>query len=140
MDFANGSQIQLTSGKNELLIEGELGKIRVNRGSLTGEPVEEIEASEQDRQWLDEEVHKLYRGMPLKSHMENFFHCVKSGELPISDVFTHHRSVSACHLANIAMLLQRKLTWDPEQEDFVGDEEASAMRSREQREPYTIEA
>jgi hypothetical protein len=38
------------------------------------------------------------------------------------------------------MLLGRKLTWDPQREDFIGDPDASAMLKREQRAPYTIEA
>ena len=36
------------------------------------------------------------------------------------------------------MLLGRKLKWDPKKEDFVGDQQASALVSRPQREPYTI--
>jgi hypothetical protein len=37
------------------------------------------------------------------------------------------------------MLLKRKLTFDPVREQFVGDEEASAMLSRPQRAPYEID-
>jgi hypothetical protein len=37
------------------------------------------------------------------------------------------------------MLLGRKLRWDPEKEDFNGDEQASALVARPQRSPYTIE-
>lgn len=139
MDFAGGHQIQLTSGGNELIISGEKGRIRVNRDGLTGKPVEEIAASPEQTDWLNGEVEKLYRNMRMGGHMQNFFDCVKSRELPISDVYTHHRSVSVCHLANIAMILDRELTWDPKQEDFVGDAEATAMLSREQRKPYTID-
>ena len=69
---------------------------------------------------------------------DNFFECVKDRGKPISDAWSHHRSVSVCHLANIAMQLDRKLTWDPVKEDFVGDEEASAMVSRKQRDEYAI--
>jgi len=135
--FANGREIRLTSGPNELIIEGEKGKIRVNRGGLTGKPVEEIMSTDEGKEWLAEETEKLYRGKPT-AHMVNFFSCVKSRELPISDVFTHHRSVSVCHLANIAMLLGRKLIWNPKKEDFEGDEQASSMLSREQRKGFEI--
>jgi hypothetical protein len=48
--------------------------------------------------------------------------------------------MTACHLSSLAILLKRKLRWDPAKEDFVGDDQASALRSRRQREPYTIEA
>jgi len=140
MKFAEGQEIRLTSGSNELIISGEKGRIRVNRGGLTGKPVEEL--TEADEQWLDEEILELTGGWKTGGnegdHMANFFDCVKDRSRPISDVFSHHRSVSACHLANIAMQLKRKVRWDPEKEDFIGDAEASARLSREQREPYTI--
>ncbi len=122
MLLPNGNTIFFTSGndktkkddkgKNEIIIEGEKGKIRVNRGGpmnsgkLTGKPIEEIMASEEEKQWLDDEVAKLYRNMPRKGHMANFFHCIKTGELPISDVFTHLNALNSCHMANIAMMLQ----------------------------------
>ena len=137
MKFANGHEIVLNSGRNELIIEGEKGRIRVNRGGLSGKPVEEIMASKDDTDWLNQEVEKLYGGKVVP-HMQNFFDCVKSRNQPISDCFSHHRSVSVCHLANIAMALDRKLDWDPVKEDFVGDEQASSMLSRKQREAFAI--
>jgi predicted dehydrogenase len=47
-----------------------------------------------------------------------------------------HRSTSACEVAWISMKLGRKLRWNPGKEEFVGDAEANAMRSRPQRPPY----
>jgi hypothetical protein len=41
-------------------------------------------------------------------------------------------------MCNIAMLLGRKLRWDPEQEQFLDDDQANALLSRPQREPYAI--
>ena len=140
MSFANGNTIRLYSGANELIISGELGRIRVNRGGLTGKPIEEL--TQHDNERLDEEILKLCKGWTTSGkegdHMANFFACIKDRSEPISDVFTHHRSVSACHLCNIAVQLKRKVRWDPVKEDFIGDDEASAMLSRKQREPYTI--
>jgi hypothetical protein len=43
------------------------------------------------------------------------------------------------HLGNIAMRLGRKLQWDPVQEEFPGDAEANALRSRPMRAPWTLE-
>jgi hypothetical protein len=65
--------------------------------------------------------------------MGNFFHCIRTREKPISDVVSQHRSVSACHLANISLRLGRKLTWDAAREEFVSDDEANAMLSRRPR-------
>lgn len=47
-----------------------------------------------------------------------------------------HRSTSACILGWIGMRLGRKLTWDPAQERFVGDEAANALLTRTERAPY----
>ena len=62
----------------------------------------------------------------------------QSGKQPVANVFDHVRAVNACHLANIAMLVGRKIQWDPAAEQFVGDDEANALRSRKEREPYVI--
>jgi myo-inositol 2-dehydrogenase/D-chiro-inositol 1-dehydrogenase len=137
--YENGSKMIVQDGPdNGVWFEGDQGRIFVNRGRLTGEPVENL--SDADKEWLDREVIKLYKGKQPGNHMKNFFECVKDRTQPISDVFTHHRTMTACHLSNIAILLKRKLRWDPVKQDFVGDDQASALRSRRQREPYTIKA
>ena len=138
LDYDGGHQIVLNSDSNDLTIEGEKGRIQVNRSRIAGKPIEDILESKTERDSLENEVHKLYRGMRMGGHMQNFFDCVRDRKLPISDVFTHHRSVSACHLANISMLLGRPLQWDPKKEDFVADSDASNMLKREQRAPYKI--
>jgi len=141
LEFASGHTIIVRHGPdNGILIEGDKGRIFVSRGRITGKPVEEIEADESQREWLDREVVKLYNGRRPGSHMQNFIDCVQDRSQPISDVFTHHRAVSSCHLCNITLLLGRKLQWDPAKEDFVGDPQASSMVAREQRKPYVIEA
>lgn len=139
LKFANGSAIHVQHGPdNGVWFEGDDGKIFVNRGRITGKPVEGL--SDNDKEWLQGELKKLYKGKTPTGHMENFFACVKDRSLPVSDVFSHHREVSSCHLCNIAMLLKRKLKWDPVKEDFIGDEQASALLKRPQRAAYAIEA
>ncbi|MCA9011941.1 MAG: Gfo/Idh/MocA family oxidoreductase [Planctomycetaceae bacterium] len=138
--FSNGNTIIVRHGPdNGLLFEGEKGRFFVNRSKLVGVPVEEIAADEAQTQWLNDAVVKLYNGRTPTSHMGNFIDCVKDRSQPISDVFTHHRAVSSCHLCNIALLLGRKLHWDPVREDFINDPEASTMLAREQRKPYVTE-
>ncbi len=140
LTYANGNRMIVQDGPdNGIWFEGEDGKIFVNRGRLTGKPIEEISATDSEARWLDEEVDKLYGG-PRQGHMRHFFDCLKQRKFTISDPFTHHRTMTSCHLCNLAILLKRKLRWDPVKEDFIGDEQASALRSRKQRAPYTIEA
>lgn len=137
--FANGSTIIVRHGPdNGIWFQGDQGEIFVNRRKLSGKPVEELTAAEKDR--LEEQIARLYKGMPFSGHMGNFFDCVRQGREPVSDVFTHHRALSSCHMCNIAMLLGRKLQWDPDQEMFVGDAQANALLSRPQRKGYEIQA
>ncbi|HUV63240.1 MAG TPA: hypothetical protein VMW24_05035 [Sedimentisphaerales bacterium] len=51
----------------------------------------------------------------------------------------HVRSVNAAHLANIALLVNRKVHWDTSEQQFIGDAEANMLIRRTQRAPYTIE-
>ena len=158
-EFEGGHTARLYSGKNELIIGGKKGRIRVNRGGLTGKPAEELGVAHkigkdewgsgdspkdgpqggEGPQWLQDAMDKLCHGKKPGNHMANFFECIAKGGKPISDVWSHHRSVSLCHLANIAMQLDRKLTWDPKEEIFKDDKEANGMIAREQREGYQID-
>jgi len=139
LKFADDSQIHVQHGPdNGILFEGSKGRIFVNRRRITGKPVEEL--TDADKEMFEQEIKKLYKGKERRGHMQNFFDCVEDRGEPVSDVFSHHREVSSCHLCNIAMLLKRKLRWDPDKEDFIGDEQASALVSRPQRAPFTIEA
>ena len=45
---------------------------------------------------------------------------------------------SIAHIGNIAMQTGKKLSWDPELEQFSEGSEANALLSRKQREPWTI--
>lgn len=63
-------------------------------------------------------------------HARNFLDCIKSRHDPVEPVEAGHRTASLCHLANIAMRLRRKIRWDPEKEEIIGDSEASQMLSR----------
>jgi predicted dehydrogenase len=121
---------------NGVLIEGDAGRIFVNRGRLTGKPVEDLK----ENPLPEDAIPKLYKGKQPGHHMRNFFECVRSREEPISDVFSHHRILTTCHLANICIRLGRKLSWDPAKEQIVGDEEANSWQRREQRSPFQIEA
>ena len=127
-------------GDEGVLFEGEKGRIFVNRGRITGKPIEDQDADEKLKESITAAVEKLYKGNTAKmgDHMGNFFEAWKYGKWPISDVVSQHRSVSACHLANISIRLKRKLTWDAAKEVFVGDTQADSMLTRAQRDPYKI--
>jgi thiol-disulfide isomerase/thioredoxin len=57
---------------------------------------------------------------------------------PISPVEMGHRACSTCLIHDIAMVLKRKLYWDPVTERFKNDDVANSMTSRPQRTPYML--
>ncbi len=134
--YANGVDLIIRHDtENGVTFEGDQGTIFVSRGALKGEPVEQLK----DNPLPEDAITKLYGGQPT-SHMANFFDCVKSRKQPISDVFSHHRAMTTCHLANLAIRLGRKLNWNPDTEQIEGDSEAQAMQSRPQRKGYEVVA
>ncbi len=116
---------------NGILFEGELGRIFVNRGKLEGAPVDKLTAD--DRAELDGAIIKLCKGKTPGNHMGNFFECIEDRATPISDVWSHHRTMTSCHLCNIAVMLGRELRWDPKAEQFVDDDQANSLLSRKSR-------
>ena len=69
-------------------------------------------------------------------HVRNFLDCIKTRARPIADVEDGHQVATACHLANISLRTGRKVRWDPEREEILGDREASAMLVRPYRKPW----
>lgn len=142
--FENGVRMTVRDeGENGILFTGDQGRIFVNRGKITGAPVERLATDPLPREaWNIYSADNLER--PLRAgkldaiinHMGNFFDCVESRKQPISDVESQHRSVSSCHLANISIRLGRKLQWNPTNEQFVADKEADSYLRREQRKGF----
>jgi len=116
---------------NGILFEGEKGRIFVNRSKLQGKPIDNL--TEKDHEEISKQVTKLYKGRKTGQHMQNFFDSIEDREQPISDVFTHHRTMTSCHLCNIGLMLGRDLKWDPQNENFAGDDQANALMSRKSR-------
>ena len=69
-------------------------------------------------------------------HARNFLDCIKTRRQPIADAEQGHQAAVPCHLANISLRLGRKIRWDPDKEEIIGDREASALLSRPYRRPW----
>lgn len=67
------------------------------------------------------------------AHISNFCDCIRNGTRPNADALTGHLSTSLAHLANIATRTGRSLTFDPQKEVFVNDDEANKLIRREYR-------
>ncbi len=132
--FPDGVEMTVTSrGDNGITFEGEKGKIFVNRGKITGIPIEEHWDKDQ---YTEADVMTLYKGKPFEGHKQNFYRCIREGGLPVSDVSSHLITMNTCHLTAIAARLGRSITWDPAAEVITGDDQAQAMTARTARTGY----
>jgi predicted dehydrogenase len=146
LHYADGSTVTIhdkyssrdgkTNFDNGILFTGENGRIFVNRERLTGKPFEDMTAAE--RVTMLQSLIPLYKGRWPGDHMGNFFECVADRGEPMSDVASHHRTMTSCHLANIALMLGRELKWDPDKEHFINDKQAEAFVSRHRRDAYSL--
>ena len=75
----------------------------------------------------------------LNAHARVFLDCVRTRKLPPSDVEVGHLVTNPGHLMNIAWRVGRKVRWDAEKEEIVGDPEANALVTKKYREPWKLE-
>ncbi|MFO8014459.1 MAG: Gfo/Idh/MocA family oxidoreductase [Phycisphaerae bacterium] len=108
---------------------GEEGQVAVNRGKLRTWP-----ASLAREKTRADEVH-LYRS---DNHGGNFLWAIRHRRPAAADVETAHRTMSVCHLGNIAFDLRRPLKWDPAAERFPGDAQANRLLDRPMRSPWVL--
>src|SRR5262249_5389280 len=128
--YANGVEVihaeEYEPGKkvNGVAFIGADGKVFVNRGFKASDPEEIIKTP-----LKESDVH-LYKS---PGHQRDWLECVKTRKKPICDVEIGARSVTVCHLGNLAYWDHRKLRWDAQTWQFVGDDEANKWLARERR-------
>ena len=103
-------------------------------GKLTGRPVDDLKSNPLP----DGAMEEAYKNRTLVDHFRNFFEAVRDRKEPISDVFSHHRALSTCHLAGIAARLNRKLSWDPTKAVIIDDPQAQKLIARDYRKGFEI--
>ena len=126
--YANGVEM-IHGDSGGVLFIGTEGKILVNRGKFEATPKELGEDP------LGDKAIRLYKS---DNHAKDFLDCIRSRKRPICDVEIGCRSVTVCHLGNLAYWNHRRLKWDPVKERFIGDEEANKWLDREKRGPWKV--
>ncbi|MFO1063781.1 MAG: Gfo/Idh/MocA family oxidoreductase [Pirellulales bacterium] len=135
VDMPGEVEMIITSeGDNGILFEGTDGRFFVNRGKITGKPVEELK----EKPLPEGAIEAVYGGKVSENHTANFIEGIKARKQPISDVWSHNRMLEICHLSNIAMRLGRELNWDPVKREIVGDAQANTFLARENRKGFEI--
>jgi len=132
MTFDNGVKCIYADNrkyKQGVRFVGTEGWIHVNRQGIDADPKSILESE------IQSDDIRLYRS---DHHQRNFVECIKNRHETICPAEVAHRTTSICHLSHIAILLERKLRWNPEQERFVDDPEADRLLSRAMRSPWHL--
>ena len=143
-------------GRRGLEIHGPRGTLAINRRALSVTPDADVPASEQipsfpTRPAAARPPARRLRTEPVTDegyeqvrdqfvpHVRNFLDCVKTRTQPIADLESGHRTVTTCHLLNIALRVGRVVTWDAARQEIGGDAEAAALLTKRYRAPWDRE-
>jgi predicted dehydrogenase len=138
--YANGTEVIHTGG-NGVTFNGSKGKIQVNRGQfqfwLGSQQIasEAKQAEEIASRYLPENGVRLYKS---SNHRGDWIACMRSRQKPICDVEVGARTVSVCHLVNLAYYHRQPLKWDPKTEQFVGGTGNPQWLDVPHRDPWKI--
>ncbi len=126
--YANGVEVEHGDSIGVTII-GTEGRIEADRGKILSKPETIL------KEPLGEKDVKLRR---TAGHYRDFVECVKSRQRPICDVEIGARSVTVCHLGNLAYRHRKRLKWDPQNWRFAGGEGDEKWLDRERRDPYQL--
>jgi hypothetical protein len=75
-------------------------------------------------------------GVPAR-HYQNLIDTIRGDAQLAAGIEVGHLSASLCHLANISTRVGRSLRFDPAAERILGDDEAAARLTRDDRNHWT---
>jgi predicted dehydrogenase len=93
----------------------------------------ELDRYPEDRTERDLEQHCA---PAIRHHWQNFLEAIRTRGRPVADIEEGHISTASCILANLALRLNRTLSWDAERQRVVGDDEANRLLRRAYRGPW----
>ena len=126
--YANGVEM-VHGGPSGCTFVGSSGTLSIDRGKLTSEPDSIVQEP-----LGDGEVH-----LPKSpGHHRDWIDCIRSRQRPVADVEIGARSATVCHLGNLAYWYRRKLRYEPQIWQFVGDAEANQWLDRPRRDPWRL--
>ena len=134
MEYADGTQLQFVLGQDSIRFHGEKGVITMRRNFVACDPPELLTGAP------DQSVLEKWEGTGhvARPHLENWREAIVSGTQLNAPIEVGHRTVTVCHLANLARELDRPLRWQPEHERFIDDEEANALLDRPRRTGFEL--
>ncbi len=112
------------------LFVGSEGWVEVHRGGLVTGPEKLADEPLPANGW---------RSPKSNHHQRNFLDSVRSRQPAICPIEDSVQGDELCHVADIATRLNRKLTFDPVKEKFIGDSSANdRLKTRDMRKPWRL--
>ncbi|MBN2019517.1 MAG: Gfo/Idh/MocA family oxidoreductase [Sedimentisphaerales bacterium] len=131
--YAKGVTIIIAGGYNDISSGikwiGKDGWVAVNRDYIDAHPQKLLR-----ERFKPGDIH-LFRS---PGHQRNFLDCVKSRRTTIAPSEVSHRSATPGHLGQIAMVLGRKICFNPNTEEIIGDSTATRMLGGAMRSPWRL--
>lgn len=134
MRYADGVELRFGAGEGEAVFHGERGRLFMRRNQVRTDPVDLFtpQVDEADvRRWDG-------AGHVARPHLQNWLDAVAVRGVPSAPLEAGHRTVTVCHLANIARQLGRPLRWNPQTERFLDDAAADALLDRPRRTGFEL--
>lgn len=143
--YANGVEVVHVNSGYGVVFHGSEGQVKVNRGKfelwLGGEQKTKADAKPRDevdrieKEYLADAKVRLYAST---SHNTDWLSSIKTRKPPICDVEVGARSVSVCHLVNLAYYHGQKMKWNPKSEKFTGGTGNKAWLDVPHRDPWKV--
>jgi predicted dehydrogenase len=136
--------------ENGVTFHGDKGMIFVNRGRFIlkvgdrevanfstndSKPSLKEQVAAAEKEFLADAKVKL---TVTTGHKDNFVECIKTRQRPIADVEIGARSVTTCHLVNLAYRHGQKIQWDPAKLEFAGGTGKAEWLTREYRGDWKV--
>jgi len=140
--FGTHGTMSVSRSGYEVFPDRKANPFNTMAGILGGHPVggPQPTPEPQDQFWTEKEKDNSGDGAKdYVQHARDFLECIRSRKQPAADIASAHAVATTCHLANISLRTGRKITWDAQNEQIVGDREAAAMLVRPYRSPWDQE-
>ena len=134
MRYADGVEVRFVHGPDYILFHGERGILKMRRNHFETDPPDLV------RNGPDPSVSEKWKGggHVARPHLHNWLDCIRARGVPNAPVEAGHRTVTICHLGNIARELNHPLRWDHRRERFIDDTAAERLLDRSRRSGFEL--
>jgi predicted dehydrogenase len=149
LKYAGGVEVTHVS-ENGVTFHGDKGMIFVNRGRFIlkvgdrevanfskndSKPSLREQVAAAEKEFLADAKVKL---IATTGHKDNFIECMRNRQRPIADVEIGARTVTTCHLVNLAYRHGQKIEWDPAKLNFANGTGKAEWLTREYRGDWKV--